>query len=510
MRTTVGISAGSDVVCSALLTTTADGVDTFDYRTVTADGAHADVGDLVASSIDMVAIGRDDDFDDDDIDAVAVTYRSEQQADAIRVAARHHDITLVPELSAALTYLRHTGEVARYTNVVVADVGASGTSVAVVDQVDGTVHVSQRTHDVGGNAFDRRLLDIVASKATSPVDTSKSERGIVTARLRTAKEQLSSADRVTVEHVADEPVTVTRAEFTSAVDTELAALRSFLRAVVDASGHTPCAVALIGGGAHVPAVVDAASDVLGLPIVRTGEPDAVLAKGAALLVRSSPTGEFPVHRSVTRPRAGSLLRTLGVLAAGLTVAAFVMAYGVKAVMPTDDTTVSPAATASPDASDAPATRTPSAQPTTGIDTSNLGPTGSGSDTWAPTADPDYPVTAAPVNDTTTAVATPTPSLRPAPGLPTIVLPPWLTDVTGLSTRNPGVRPAPTTSPDVSATTPVPTTTTPEPTTTDPSDVTTAPETPVTTPGATLVSPVPVSPVPQAESSAPSGTQTTTR
>ncbi|MGU3431697.1 Hsp70 family protein [Actinomycetes bacterium M1A6_2h] len=502
MRTTMGISAGSDVICSALLTTTPDGVDTFDYRTVTADGAHTDVGDLVASSIDMVERTHHD-----DIDAVAVAYRSEQHADAIRLAARHHDITLVPELSAALTYLRHTGEVARYTNVVVADVGASGTSVAVVDQIDGTVHAAERTQDVGGDAFDRRLLDIVVSKAQSPVDTAKSDRGIVTARLRTAKEHLSSADTVTVDHVSDEAVTVTRAEFTTAIESELVALRAFLRAVVDASGHTPCAVALIGGGAHVPAVVDAASDVLGLPIVRTGEPDAVLAKGAALLVRSSPTGEFPVHRSISRPRAGSLLRTLGVLAAGLTVAAFVMAYGVQAVMPSDDTAVSPAATVSPEQGDAPAPRTSTLAPPNPSDfgTTNLEPSSSGSDTWVPTAAAEYPVTAAPVNDTT-APATTTPSLRPAPGLPSIVLPPWLTDVTGLSTRAPGIQTAPSTPPDISATTPAPSTT-PVPTTTEPPVVTTSPETPATTPGATLVSPVPQS---TAAATSPSGTETTTR
>src|ERR1700751_2907422 len=54
MRTSLGISAGNEVVCSALVATAPNGAQDFDYRVVSADVAHSDLGDLVASSIELM------------------------------------------------------------------------------------------------------------------------------------------------------------------------------------------------------------------------------------------------------------------------------------------------------------------------------------------------------------------------------------------------------------------------------------------------------------------------
>ena len=54
MRTSLGISAGNEVVCSALVATGPAGEQSFDYRVVSADAAHSDLGDLVSSSIELM------------------------------------------------------------------------------------------------------------------------------------------------------------------------------------------------------------------------------------------------------------------------------------------------------------------------------------------------------------------------------------------------------------------------------------------------------------------------
>jgi hypothetical protein len=113
VRTSLGVSTGSAVVCSALLTTAEDGTQTTEYRTVSADDNAPDLGELVASSIELMTtqipgrVTRPS--------GIAVAYRSKDQAHSIRsaVAAHRHDLRLVPESAAALKYLHSTGEVAR-------------------------------------------------------------------------------------------------------------------------------------------------------------------------------------------------------------------------------------------------------------------------------------------------------------------------------------------------------------------------------------------------------------
>ncbi|WP_169846840.1 Hsp70 family protein [Rhodococcoides corynebacterioides] len=494
--TTLGVSAGSEVVCCAVLTTTDTGREVFDYRTLTVDGLRADPAELVTTSL---ALATDHLLRDGAAERprVGVAHRPSSRTRPLLAALRRHDHALtadnlVTDTDAALCWLRHTGEVARFGHVLLVDVGASGTSVSVVDQTDGTVRASTRTDVMSGRVVERALAATVESRLPT---VHMLDRALVAARLTTAKEQLSSAESSSVDLPGGETVTVTRADLDDAL---AAPLRAFRSAITDLVGTAivlhgesarPDAAAVIGGGAFVPAVVDAVADAVDVPLVTTTEPDAAVAKGAALLARTL------AHPARSTAPSTSGVRTAGAVAAACAVLAVVLAYGVQALTPIDDPTVT--ASAATDLTDEAAVTT-----TTTVDALPAPPpalTGGWDDPGAAAAPPtsrfdytplptttyDYtaprprPSTPAPATSTSTeTTGTPpptptTPSLRPAPDLPIIEipglpgLPPWWATPPSTAPVDPTpANPAPSSSaptavttlpavPDVVTTVPVP-------------------------------------------------------
>ncbi|WP_063128203.1 Hsp70 family protein [Nocardia fusca] len=365
MRTSLGISAGNEVVCSALVTTAANGARTFDYRVVSAD-AHSDLGDLVASSIELMTtqlpashsheavFGTQlpatqtsglDVMADRPPTGVAVAYRSKEQAHAIRLATgKQHEPQLVPETTAALTFLRDTGLLDRYGTVAVVDLGASGCTVSVADPADGAVLHTARSTTVGGRAIDdllyRHLVDQhYARRGTRP------NRSVLVNRARTAKEHLSVTQAVTIDHIAGKPLKLTRADFeslTAGVWREMARFASMTFGLAD---RAPEAVVVIGGGANIPAVLETLRDELGLPVLTVPDPDAVIAKGAALLAdtarSSAPIGALAPDKS-----GNTLLKAFGTVAGAIVVVGLIVGYGVNTMAPSSDEEVSPAGTTS--------------------------------------------------------------------------------------------------------------------------------------------------------------------
>ena len=136
MGMSLGMSTGAAGVSSALVTTASNGAQNVEFRYLSADQAHTDLGDLVRSSISLMTTQVP--ADPTTPDAFAVAYRTQEQAHSIRsaVSRQRHRVHLVPETAATLTYLRHTGEVAQHATVAIVDFGESGLSVAVVDDRD--------------------------------------------------------------------------------------------------------------------------------------------------------------------------------------------------------------------------------------------------------------------------------------------------------------------------------------------------------------------------------------
>jgi hypothetical protein len=380
MRTSLGISAGNEVVCSALVVTAPNGVQEFDYRVVSADVAHSDLGDLVASSIELMTTQLPREFmhplgphaagpvaHPEPVaapGAIAVAYRDREQAVAIRAAIgrQRRDVQLIPESTAGLTYLHHTGLLDRYETIAIIDLGACGMTVTVADLADETVLHSERTTAISGNAVDEliyhHLLDChFARRGTRP------NRTMLINRSRAAKEHLSIAAAVTIDHVAGQPLKLTRVDFQELTADLLREAAVFAAAVFARAPRYPLAIALIGGGANMTSIVDGLGALLDVPVHTMPEPEAVTAKGAALVADSAQPSPFPVISLGSDAAPGTFAKLVGTLAGAVVVIGLVVGYGVKELVPADNHDVSPAGT-SRSAQFTPTTTPATAQPST--------------------------------------------------------------------------------------------------------------------------------------------------
>ncbi|MFD8104619.1 Hsp70 family protein [Nocardia fluminea] len=436
MRTSLGISAGNEVVCSALVATGPAGEQTFDYRVVSADEAHSDLGDLVSSSIELMTtqlpvsqaamagepLGRYSGSPRRAEPArsrptsVAVAYRNKEQAQAIRAATtRHRDLRLVTEGAAALAYLRHTGLLDRYPTVAVIDLGATGLTVTVADYTDDVVLHTERTPTLSGNAIDEliyhHLVDLhYARRGTRP------NRTILTNRGRAAKEHLSLAPVVTIDHVAGQGLELTRPDFEELIGGLLRNIALFSSSVFSRAPKYPDAVAVIGGCANIPCVIDTLDSRLDVPVFTVPDPEAVIAKGAALVADAAAPSGLAGGAHTDAP-SGTFAKVVGTLVGAVVVVGLVIGYGVQAVSP-DAPDVTPAGTSSTVRQSPSQPASPAPTPANRESTERTGATVAPPATEAPT-------TGAPSAGATTPSA-PTsataPTLRPDPNLPQIPYP----------------------------------------------------------------------------------------
>lgn len=418
MRTSLGVSAGSEVVCSALLTSSPDGAQAFDYRTISADEANLDLGELVASAIELMTtqvrastagepaqrrIGTVEPS------GIAVAYRTQEQTRSIRSAAgsRRRDLQLVPEAAAALAYLQYTGEVAQFDTVAIADLGATGLTVTVIDQADGTVFASQRSTEISGNAIDDAIYRNVASHRVTPA--SRPNRTEAISRIRTAKEHLSSHDSTTVEYAAGRHHRLTRPDFEQLVAPFVTAAIAFTTTAIESSPRRPDGLVLIGGGANIPVLAKGLSSGSTVPVLRPTEPETVLAKGAALVADSTQPVAYPVVRMSADKPTGTFARVAGALVGAVVVIGLIVGYGVQSLGVSDgDENVSPAVTL--DRADENALV--NASPTTDIPALPL-PTYEYSEPTPAAPTYDYGLDGLPTAEATTTVA-PRPTPAPAP------------------------------------------------------------------------------------------------
>ncbi|AYF76656.1 hypothetical protein D7D52_25760 [Nocardia yunnanensis] len=433
MRTSLGISAGSEVVCSATVATAPNGAQNFDYRVVTADTAHSDLGDLVASSIELMTtqIPRDvvhpvgahpvarvanhHEPESAPPGDIAVAYRDREQAQIIRsaIGRQRHGVHLIPESTAALAYLRHTGLLDRWDTVAVVDIGATGTTVTVADHADDTVLRTERTNAVSGNAIDELILQHLLDCHLSRRGI-RPNRGILLNRSRAAKEHLSVVPAVTIDHVAGQPLKLTRVDFEEIVADLLRELAVFARGVFARAPKFPEAVAVIGGGANVPIMVVGLERQLDVPVVTVPEPEAAIAKGAALVADSAASSAVPVIGLGPDTQIGTFTKLAGTLAGAIVVVGLIVGYGVKEfVIPEPQNTHYSPTTTGPVQPVSPATSSPGPPATTPAPgnrtTAAVPPTQTGSATGVPT-----------VPSATTSQQLP--PLRPDPDLPQIPFP----------------------------------------------------------------------------------------
>ncbi|WP_072687321.1 Hsp70 family protein [Rhodococcus marinonascens] len=332
MGSSLGMSIGAAGVGSALVTTSSNGAQNVEFRFLSADQSRSDLSHLVRSSISLMTTQVP--VAPATPDAVAVAYRTPKQARAIRnaVSRQRHRVHLVPEAVAALSYLRHTGQVAQHATVAIADFGESGLSVVVVDQVTGTVLHADRTSDVSGRGIDDLIYGHVMGSLPTPHPLRYLDRALLSARCRVAKEQLSSepSAHVDVDLQGVRPVEISRTSFDEIAAPTVHAAVEFIRATIADSARPPDALALVGGVANIPTIKATATDALTIQVVTVPEPDTATARGAALLAVSSTIHEYPATGS---NRPVSISRVSGTLAGALVVGALVLSFGVHELIP---------------------------------------------------------------------------------------------------------------------------------------------------------------------------------
>ncbi|MDJ0392708.1 Hsp70 family protein [Rhodococcus sp. G-MC3] len=439
MRVGIGISTGTEVVCAALVIEEDDGDRTVEYRTVSADSdVNTDIGDLVASAIELMAslapspegqgahthLRREP-------DAIVVAHRTPAHAASIRSACArsNRSVFLVSESDAAHAFLDDSGLVARYDTVAVVDVGATGTTASVIDAHSGAVQVIERTAHFSGDVINRLVKDLVHGRSTAQTnvrDNLRDDRGIGSARYRSVKEHLSSYESAEVGGVQVGAVpgvaSVDRAAFDDTVRPYAVSAARFTAGLAASAGTTPESVVLIGGGANIPVVGTIFGDILGIPVISPGEPDTILAKGAAYLAVAGPEGRYPTTGAGADNSGKSIGRLGGAVAGALLVGGIVIAYGIQTLTPSNDSSFEPAGTQAPTVETDAGSEFPSPQGRTEanpIASTSGGTSGEFTNTItsappASPAEPDMSTTAAPMS---------TPTLHPAPNLPVI---PWPT------------------------------------------------------------------------------------
>jgi actin-like ATPase involved in cell morphogenesis len=244
-------------------------------------------------------------------DAVAVTHPAHWgpgAVDAVRVALSRvsewsvGQLPLLPDSLAALIALQANPGVPSRGIIAVCDFGGTGTTLALLDAVDGyrAVAPAVRHGEFSGDRIDQALLTHVVADLSSAgsFDTSATSAIGSLARLRGAcrhaKEELSSTIATTL--TVDVPgyrgdIRVTRDELDDAIRQPLDGFMTVVHETLQRNGiraEDLAAIATVGGGASLPTVTTTLSGQLGVPIITSPRPHLTAAIGAAFRAARGP------------------------------------------------------------------------------------------------------------------------------------------------------------------------------------------------------------------------------
>ncbi len=231
-------------------------------------------------------------------------------------------LTLISDAAAALTALQAEPGLPARGVVALCDFGGTGTSITLADAADGyrPIGATVRHADFSGELVDRALLaHVIADVSIAGTADVAGTAAIgslhrLRADCRGAKERLSRSAVTTL--CADVPgyrgeVRLTRAELDDEIRQPLTAFIEVLREHLFRNRIHPAdltAIATVGGGAGIPAVTTALSE-LRVPVITTPHPELTAARGAAILA-----GRRPEDDSLTAVASAAQSGTLRALA----------------------------------------------------------------------------------------------------------------------------------------------------------------------------------------------------
>ena len=240
---------------------------------------------------------------EENIGATAVACRAESQAEALHTAMAREKLDnyeLVPELFATLEWLDKTGEIDGYRTIAIYDLGSAGLTLSVLDVESRAVFSTIRLEEISGNYFDSLIAQqqIDAGRVAMPGDAAGFAE--LDALCRDAKEQLSTSTAVALP-AREGLVLLSRENFEDLITVPIEDSARALRDTVTSADKPVDAVFAVGGGARIPLIAAVLERWTNLPVVVPDEPEAVAARGAALLARPIRTSRRGARPASARP-----------------------------------------------------------------------------------------------------------------------------------------------------------------------------------------------------------------
>ncbi|MBC7301694.1 MAG: Hsp70 family protein [Nocardia sp.] len=231
-----------------------------------------------------------------EVGATTITFRSEPQARAVRAAMARRQLTnyqLVPEAVAAVHFAHATSDLREVSTLAVYDLGSSGLTVSVINARTSDVYQCERISDISGDYLDSLIREqqIASGRIAHPADPAG--LAALDGLCRAAKEQLSNSNAVALPSEQG-LVLLTQENFESLMMLAIESSARMTRDVIIRAQHPVQAVLVLGGGARIPLIARVLERTIGVPVIVPAEPEAALARGAALLARPAQVQQAPV------------------------------------------------------------------------------------------------------------------------------------------------------------------------------------------------------------------------
>lgn len=238
-----------------------------------------------------------------EIAATTITFRSEPQARAIRAAMARRQLTnyqLVPEAVAAVHFAYATSDMREVSTLAVYDLGSSGLTVSVVNARTSDVYQCERISDISGDYLDSLIREqqIASGRIAHPADPAG--LAALDGLCRAAKEQLSNSNAVALPSEQG-LVLLTQENFEALMMLAIESSARMARDVIIRAQHPVQAILVVGGGARIPLIARVLERTIGVPVIVPAEPEAALARGAALLARPAQVPQAPAAAPAVLP-----------------------------------------------------------------------------------------------------------------------------------------------------------------------------------------------------------------
>ncbi|OPX16160.1 Hsp70 family protein [Gordonia sp. i37] len=443
--TSLGVSVGEGMIHYVLLTHDEAGRTALEARVFDVDPTDGldSVGRVNAGIDLMLDAARAAELR---VGPIGVAARTATQRRRLRSggSGTRRQIHLGSDEEAVAEFLTRTGQIGRFSSVVVADCGDTGVSLYTVDPAAGRVGTIERSTVLSGRRIDEALADHIAAEVdgADAGTRTKRQRAKLVSACRTAKEEVADPTSASGASTAGlgSSAGLAGVSLTSATVERVAgpmvdeAREVFARYLADLRlrGDAPDAAVLVGGLANLPVTRRIVPDA-GLELLTPASPELAAATGAAMLAGKSGTNRLAF---IGGRRARSWSAVPVAIVAGI-IGAIVMAAVAVGATVTDDADPLPSPTRTADAHTIDTTRdsgftTTSHHQTTSVVTSVAVSSPTSPDgheqlpSWATT---ELPLTTSTTtltlvpNTTTPSVTTPStttptgPTLTPYPTLP---------------------------------------------------------------------------------------------